>query len=714
MKQGPLQPLLAPNSIAIVGASDDPTRIGGRPLHFLKEAGFAGEIYPVNARRERVQGLPAYRDLAAIGKPVDLVIVATPAAAVLDVMRSAAAVEARAAVLFSSGFAELGEAGQAMQEEVLALAQTAGIRVLGPNALGLYCAESRAAASFSSLFEQGLPRRGNVAVVSQSGAVAVHLAYLALERGLGFSHWITTGNEADLAVHDFIGALADAAEVSVIAVYLEGARDGRALVSAIARARRNGKRVVVMKVGRSALGEKAAQSHTASLAGDDVVFEVAIRDAGASRCDRIDGFLNAIYTLAKASPIAGDRLGLLTVSGGVGVLMADAAADTGFELPPLPPDRQARLRQICPFGSPINPVDVTAQAMNDMSLVTAHMREMFDAGQFAAGQFDAGQFAAGQFDAGQFDAGVAFFMNWLKSGHLAPALEAALADAVDDEPAVPIAIVGNVAEETRKALEAKGFLVFEDPSSAIEALAILREQSQAPAEPRPSGKTVAAGDVLAERYNEAEAAGLLAAHGIPFPKLTACSTSGEAADAVRAIGGPAVLKILSPDIMHKSDLGGVRIGIPPSAAETEAAAMLAEVAASCPTARIEGVLVAPVVEGVADIIVGARRDPAFGPVIMVGLGGVFAEIFADTATRLAPVMIAEATGMLQSLKGWPLLNGVRGRPAADIEALAEVIVNLSRFAAAHAEGVEAVELNPVSVGARGHGAFALDAVIHLS
>ena len=694
MKQGPLQPLLAPNSIAIVGASDDPTRIGGRPLHFLKEAGFAGEIYPVNARRERVQGLPAYRDLAAIGKPVDLVIVATPAAAVLDVMRSAAVVEARAAVLFSSGFAELGEAGQAMQEEVLALAQTAGIRVLGPNALGLYCAESRAAASFSSLFEQGLPRRGNVAVVSQSGAFAVHLAYLALERRLGFSHWITTGNEADLAVHDFIGALADAAEVSVIAVYLEGARDGRALVSAIARARRNGKRVVVMKVGRSALGEKAAQSHTASLAGDDVVFEVAIREAGASRCDRIEGFLNAIYTLAKASPIAGDRLGLLTVSGGVGVLMADAAAETGFELPPLPPDRQARLRQICPFGSPANPVDVTAQAMNDMSLVTTHMREMFAAGQF--------------------DAGVAFFMNWLKSVHLAPALEAALAEAVDDEPAVPLAIVGNVAEETRKALEAKGFLVFEDPSSAIEALAILREQSQAPAEPQPSGKTVPAGDVLAERYNEAEAAGLLAAHGIPFPKLTACSTPGEAADAVHAIGGPAVLKILSPDIMHKSDLGGVRIGIPPSAAETEAAAMLAEVAVSCPTARIEGMLVAPMVEGVADIIVGARRDPAFGPVVMVGLGGVFAEIFADTATRLAPVTIAEATGMLQSLKGWPLLNGARGRPAADIEALAEVIVNLSRFAAEHAEGVEAVELNPVSVGAQGRGAFALDAVIHLS
>lgn len=683
--------LLSPRSVAIVGASDDPARIGGRPLRFMRELGFAGSIHPVNPKRQTVQGLPAVPSLDALEQPIDLAVIATPAATVPEALAAAARKGAGAAVIFSSGFAETGPDGAAMQREIERISAETAIRVLGPNALGFYSAPSRVAATFSSLLEKGAPPEGPVALVSQSGAFGAHIAVLATERGIGLRHWVTTGNEVDVGATDCIAAFADDPGVTVIAVYVEGVRDGRAFLAAISAARAARKRVVVMKVGRTGLGGAAAQSHTASLAGDDAVFHAALTDAGAERALRADAFLEAIYALSRGTPIGGDKLGILTVSGGAGVLMADAAADAGFILPPMPGDAQARLHEICPFGSAMNPLDVTAHAMNEMSLVEAHIREMFSAGGY--------------------DAAAGFFMNWPKSPALADRLKAAVAKGCEGFGERVFAIVANADADSRREFEAQGAMVFEDPTAAIEALAALRRQS-VPFALRAAALPAPAAAPLPGPLDEHGAMTLLRDAGIAFPNAKRAETPSEAGAAAEALGGPVALKILSPDLAHKSEVGGVALALN-GADEVAAAAgaMAARVAEAAPAARQQGFLVAPMVAGVAECIVGARIDPVFGPVVLVGLGGVFAEIFEDVAIRLAPVSQQEALAMIAGLRGAPLFHGARGRPKPDVDALAATVAALSRFAATHAKSLVSVELNPVAVRGVGAGAIALDAVI---
>ncbi|MBN2973366.1 acetate--CoA ligase family protein [Roseomonas aeriglobus] len=690
---GDLDVFFQPRSIAFVGASDDPQRIGGRPLAYSLRDGFEGAMFPINPGRKTVQGLSAWPSLDAVPETIDLTVLAIPAAEVPAAVRAAGARGARGAVILSSGFAEIGAEGAELQAAMLDAARENGMRVIGPNSLGLIANGRGVCATFSSVIETGAMLPGKLAIVSQSGAYGAHLAMLALARGIGISRFVTTGNEADVTLADCIAHMADDPAVDVIGCYSEGIDDGRAFLTAVERARRAGKPIVMMKVGRSADGRAAAQSHTASVAGDDAVFSAAAASAGIVRVDTTQEFVDLLYTLDRRPPVGGSGLGIITVSGGAGVLMADAAAHYGFRLPPLGAAAQSKLKAAIPFGSATNPVDTTAQAMNDLSLVGNAIRTMID-------------------DA-QYDAVVGFFMNWPDSPALGPRLRAAIADALDGRAGRTVAVAMNAGPETIEAFDRAGMLVFDDPSHAIRALAGSRWIGEAlAAEPAPEPRLTAAVTLPTGALDERQVGLLLSEAGVPMAQSYHAADSDAVAAAVAALDRPAVLKILSPDIAHKSDIGGVVLNLTDAdTARRAAETMLMTVRAATPDVELRGFLVGPMERGEVELLLGGRIDPVFGPIVVCGLGGIFVEIFHDVAIGLAPIDPAGARRLLQSLHAWPLLNGARGRPAADVDAAAEAIAAFSRFVAAQADDITSVEINPLLVRAAGLGVVGLDAAI---
>ncbi|MEL6577784.1 MAG: CoA-binding protein, partial [Pseudomonadota bacterium] len=377
-----LADLMTPNSIAIVGASDDPTRIGGRPVAHMKNQGFPGAVYPVNPKRDRVQDLPSYPSLADVPGEVDFVLVAVPAKGVPAVIRQAVAKRAKTALIFSSNFAEASPEGAALQAEVSGIARAGGLRVIGPNCLGLFDSAHGFYPTFSSTIDRATPKPGGIAIASQSGAYGSHIYMVSHERGLGMRYWLTTGNEADVHVAEVIRLMAEDDSVHTIMAYAESIKDGDALVAALETARAERKPVVFMKVGRSDVGAAAASSHTASLAGEDAVYDAVLRAHGAYRARTTEEMLDIAYAARPRIYPAGRKIGLVTISGGAGVLMADAAADHGLDVAPMPEAAQAELKELVPFASPMNPVDVTAQFFNDLSIVPRFTKAMLDDGGY--------------------------------------------------------------------------------------------------------------------------------------------------------------------------------------------------------------------------------------------------------------------------------------------------------------------------------------------
>jgi acyl-CoA synthetase (NDP forming) len=688
----PLDPLLRPARIAIIGASDDPTRIGGRPLAYLRQRGFAGAIWPVNPNRAQVQGLPAFPDVAALPAAPDAAVIAIPGEGAIAAVAQLAARGCKAGIVFTAGFAEIGPEGAALQDRLVAAARAGGMRLVGPNCLGLFNAAHGHFPIFSASFENGWPKPGRLGIVSQSGAYGSHLFAAARDRGIGTPVLVTTGNEADLHLADFIEWMAGAEEVEVIAAYAEGIRDGARFCAALDAARRARKPVALMKVGRSAVGAAAAQSHTASIAGDDRVMDAVLADLGVHRARTTEELLDVCYVAQKRIYPAGNTLGVVTISGGAGVLMADAAEAAGLPMPPMPEDAQARLRALVPFASPRNPVDCTAQAFNDMAVV--------------------GRFAESMAADGGYTSLIAFFTQWGASPSMAPRLRAELKQVLERHPDRLFVLSIIAPPERIREWEADGFLVMEDPSRAVVALAAMGRFGDAfsavAAEPVPLPPIA----LPATAPDEAEAKRILAEAGVPMVPERVCTTADAAAQAARELGFPVVAKILSPDILHKSEIGGVLLNLADEAAVREGFATLTRrTAQHAPEARITGVLVARQVTGAVEMVVGLVRDPVFGPVVMVGLGGVFVEIFRDVAFARCPVDEDKAMRMIRSLRGFPLLDGARGRPKADLAALARAVAAMSRFGAA-APTLLSAEVNPLLV--LPDGVFAADAVIEVA
>ena len=689
---GSLDDLFNPRSIAMIGASSDARKISGRPIQFLKSSGFSGAVYPVNPQRAEVQGLTAYPSLDAIEAPVDLAMIGLPAAAVPAAVDACIAKGVRSIVVFSAGFSETGAAGRAVQDQIARRCAEAGIRLLGPNCLGLASFASGAYATFSHSMEFAPPRAGPIAIVSQSGAVGTYALVKGVRRGLGFSRFVATGNEADVDVADCIDWLADDPETRVIIGYLESCRDGRRLMRALERARAAGKPVALLKGGSSETGSSAAASHTGALAGSDAAYDAAFAATGAVRAHSIDELLDIAYAASQPVLPRGGRLGVVTVSGGFGVMIADAATATDIVLPPIPAPIQARVRDILAFASAANPVDVTPQILNDAKVLQPVLAALLDDDLF--------------------DSIVFFFGTMGLDPHINDRLCAAMIEARRAYPDRLFTVCMMATPETRATLEGEGITVFEDPERVVQAVARLAAFRQAFA--RPPSAALSIGDVQAlpidGNLSEAGAKAILAAAGIAFPAEHLAQSPDEAAAAAERIAAPVAMKIVSPAIAHKSDVGGVMLNVDgPASASAAFTAVMERVRQAVPDAPLDGILVTPMIAGGIETIIGSANDPDFGPLVVFGLGGVFVETLADVALRLAPVNEREAEAMIRSIKGFPILAGARGGEPVDLAALAKAIADLSRFAAAHADDVATIDINPFI--ALPEGGFAVDALI---
>jgi acetate---CoA ligase (ADP-forming) len=689
----PLTPLLAPRSVAIFGASNDPERISGRPLRYFIEAGYQGAIYPINPNRDRVQNLRAYPDLDAVPGPVEFALIAVPAALATAALEASIAKGVRAVVMFTAGFAETGADGAAMQQRLADMALTGGVRLCGPNCLGLFNLRVGHTPTFGSYLEEGPQHPGPLGMVTQSGAFGTHLLALAKRRGLLSGVWVSTGNEADIQVADGISFLADDPETEAIACYIEAIKDRDRFAEAATRAHANGKPVIAMKVGGSVVGAAAAASHTASLAGSDAIYDAAFRQLGVERATSPEDLIEIAYACTRGRLPRSRRLAVLTVSGGAGVLMADAAEREDVELTPLSPEAQAEILGWVPFAAPRNPVDLTAQPLNEPELI--------DKG------FDLLLGREG------FPAIAAFFLLWASSPKMGEILFNSVASAAARYPDRYFALSVIAPEEVRRRYEECGVAIFEDPWRAVQAVAAAMRCAERLAEPPAPASTPLPGlpPLPPGRIGEYEAKRLLAACGIPAVEERLVTNAAEAAAAAAALGHRLVLKIASPDITHKTEVGGVLL----DAAAGEAAAayerLIAEVGRRAPEVPIEGVLISPMLRDGVETIIGVQMDPVFGPVVMFGLGGVFVEVMRDVTFRVAPFGPEEARRMIGEIKGAAVLEGARGRPPADIEALAQALSRLSQIAVAWQGRFTSIEINPLLVRPRGAGVAALDALI---
>lgn len=686
--------LFKPTSIAIVGASNDPHRLSGLTLNYLKRSQFSGEIWPVNPTRSTVQDLPAYPTIADLPGRPDVAIIVVPIALVEQAVHDCAKHGVGAVMVFTTGYGELGEDGQRAQQRLLDIAKAANMRMLGPNCLGCWNAETGFYGTFAIGLNNGFPFAGNVAVVSQSGAYGEQIAHLARKKGLGIRYFVSTGNEADIDVGEVVRWMAEQPDVDVIIAYAEGTRDPKRLEAALQYAQTADKQVIFMKVGRSSVGAAAASSHTASLAGDDSIWDAVFDKYGVYRASTSEEQVDIAYAAARRIFPTDNTLGILTVSGGFGIQLCDAGASLGLDVPPLPGEIADRLKALLPFGSISNPLDASGQVVSSLSsLQNAIDTLVHDAG---------------------YQSVIAFFGTI----PLAPGMGRPLLDAITaagkrfNDRLVVLCLLGD--QETIRAYEAAGYLVFPDTYQAARAVAGLvtlgkgrKVQAAAPISLQPAYRNMNA------EMSEHDAKRLLAQAGVPSLPERLANSAQEAVEAAETIGYPVVMKICSPVIPHKTEIGGVLLAVPDGAAVRAGYDLLLSraTAAGYESAAIEGVLVAPMAPKGIETILGVNVDPTFGPAVIFGLGGIHVEVLRDSTLRLAPFDEAEAQKMIREIRSWPLLEGVRGGKPADTDALAKALAALSRFAAANADTLVSIDVNPFVVWEQGKGAAALDALI---
>jgi len=682
---------MTPSTVAIIGASNDPGKIGGRPVRYLLTCGYTGTILPVNPGRAEIQGLPCFPSIASLPCAPDLAVVALPAHLVVDTVRELADAGARSAVIFSAGFAETGPQGIEQQNALGEIARTSGMRIVGPNCLGIFNANTGMFATFSTSLEQNTPTGGSVAIASQSGAYASHLSMLATERHIPIGYWFSTGNECDIEVAECIHWLADRDDVKVIIAYAEGIRTGDKLRAAFAHAHATKTIVVFVKVGHSEVGSHAAQSHTAALTGSDAVFDSLCRQYGVLRAHNTEEALDAGYAAALGRLPNSRRTGLMTVSGGAGIHMADCADELGLDVAPMPESAQQALQKILPYAGTRNPVDVTAQVINEVALFE--------------------DFLELTLDQGQYDIVVIYFTFVAAVDAMIEPMATALKRVLNKYPE-RLLILSIIAPDAIVArYEATGALVIQDPWRAVRAAAALATLAESLRRPRLPSSRPDPQPLPETSLDEFKAKQLLASHNFQVSRELLVDEPAECIAAGDQLGWPVVVKIVSPDIAHKTEVGGVVTQVQRDDIVAVASTMLGSVREQRPQAEIRGLLVAESIENGVEVIVGIEHDPTFGPVVMFGLGGVFVEVIKDVSFALAPFDEIEANKLIDATQAGPLLSGHRGGAEADRESLVELLLAAGRFADQHRGYVQTMDLNPVIVRTERRGAIALDAVL---
>jgi len=697
----PLDSFFAPASIAIIGASRDALKIPGLLLTFLRRNGFPGWIYPVNPNYPNIDGLACYPSVSDIKQPIDLAIVIIPARAVLAALKECAAAGVKNAIIISSGFAEEGGDSAAMQDAIADLARMTGMRISGPNAEGFYNELGQVAATFSPTVDvkpdapRLLATQRRIGIVAQSGGIGFAIYNRARALGIALSYVVSAGNEADLGAGAFFDYMVRDAFTDVILLFLEGIRDTETFLAAAERAAESGKPVIVVKVGRSGAGGRAAASHTASMAGWSAAYDAVFAKYGFIVSNDLDEAVT-IAAVLTASPLPeGDRVAVVTVSGGGGIWGADVVSSQGLQVPELSPRTQAAIRGMIPsYGSPRNPIDITAQAVHSGGLQKTI--ELLAQGD----EVDAILVVVSLSN----ETRIPFKIDELK-----PLIDAQRKPIVFYTYTLP-------SHFARTELAKAGVVVLSGLSHVGVAMRRAVERARFRLAAPPDDGAMKRFDLTQylkrAKLSEHDSKRLLAAAGVSVPSEVLVSRRESLYEAIARVGLPLAMKIQSADIPHKSEVGGVRLNI---ASEQEAAQayddLLARANGRRPGAVIQGVLLTPMAKRGVEIIVGTMQDETFGPMIMVGFGGVTTELFKDVIYRPAPVGADEAVTMLNELKAAPLLYGFRGAPKADVGALAVLIAQISQLAARHRDAIAEIEINPVLVHPADEGTTIVDALV---
>ena len=689
-----LDRLFSPRSIAVIGASKTVGKVGYLTLSNLVQSGFQGPIVPVNSAGGELLGLTVYKHLADYPDPIDLVVIAVPAEMVPAAARDAVAKKAGAVVVVASGFKEAGPEGRALEDELIAICRRGGVRLLGPNCLGVINTAIRMNASFS----RRIPQAGSMAIFSQSGALCTAMMDIADERELGVSKAISIGNKADITEVDVLEALAEDEDTRVIVGYLEDISDGDRFVKA-AEAASNRKPVVILKAGTTTAGSRAAANHTGVLVGKDTAYGAAFKRAGICRADTFDALFDSATALALQPTPKGDRVLIITNSGGSGTISADAVEKAGLNVATLGEELALQLRRALPSAAFIdNPIDISA---------AAEPRHYAAALDIAA--------AEGSFDA------VLIVLAPQYMTEPAATVRAIVAHLDENMPVLAAFLGGGDIMPSRQELAAAGLPFYDSPERAVTALKAMHEYGVWQRRPARQVVRFPVNRRRVERIiyrrqrtdrlrlGEVKSKDILKAYGFQILEGRLTTSPEEAMEIARFIGFPVALKVISPSIIHKSDLGGVRLNL--NSAQEVADAfdlMMLRINKLAPNAIIGGIYVEKMAEKGLEVIIGMTRDPQFGPMLMFGLGGIFVEVMKDVTFHLAPITENEAAQMLQSTRSYELLQGKRGLKEVDMHAIAVALQRISQLTTDFPQILD-LEINPLIVGEMGNEPVVVDA-----
>jgi acyl-CoA synthetase (NDP forming) len=682
------QALFAPRSVALFGASGDATKNTSRPQRFLRKHGYTGRILPINRGRDEIFGEKAYADLRAVTEAVDHAFIMVPAQSVPEAIAQCCEKKVPVVTIFSDGFAETGAAGREKQEELLKLARASGVRLLGPNCIGLLDMHTHLVLSVNAVLEHAEIRPGATAIVSQSGSMMGALMSRGLGRGTGFSKLVSVGNESDLAVGEITDMLVDDADTRVILLFMETIRDAERLGHAARRAYAAGKPVVVFKLGRSEVGVELASSHTGAMTGSDDTADAFFRANGMLRVEFLETLFELPALISNQRPAARHRVAAMTTTGGGAATVVDRLGTLGIEVVPPTDAIVANLES--------KKVGITRARLTDLTLAGAR-KEIYSAvlnELLASDHCDLVLAVVGS--SAQFQPHIA----------IDPILEAA-------RKGKPLAVFcAPQADASLALLSENGIAGFRTPEACADAIRAWRAWSAPLLPPAPDAARLASARKLLggkPRLNEQEACRVFAALGVPAAPSEIITAPEQAVK----LDFPVVAKILSPDIAHKTDAGGVVVSIADAEAlKRAAAAIFQRVRSKHPAAKINGILVQRMEKGLAEVILGYKRDPQVGPVVVLGVGGVLAEVYRDFALRLAPVSVDEAARMVEEVKGLTVIRSYRGLPRGDTAALARAVSDFSQLAHLEPRVTEA-EINPLIVKGEGEGCVAVDGLLVL-
>jgi acetyltransferase len=695
-----LQQLFEPRSVAIIGASTKPGKVGHDILHNMISSGYEGEVYPVNPHADQILGRKCYPSVREIGGEVDLAVIVVPAPAVLSVVEECGGKGISTAIVISAGFKEAGPEGIERERQLADLARRLNLRIIGPNCLGVMSTSN----GLNATFAHGMPKRGNVSLMSQSGALATAIIDWSIQQGIGYSKFVSFGNGVDVGPVDLLRAWEEDPETTVIVGYIEGLRDGPEFME-VARRVSAKKPVIIVKSGGTQAGARAVSSHTGSLAGSERAYNAAFLQCGVIRAHSVEELFDLAIAFAYQGAPRGRRVGIITNAGGPGIMATDAVERAELRMAGLDPATVSALRSGLPAASNFyNPVDVLGDA---------------DAERFAFG-------ADTLLKDPNVDAVVAVLTPQAMTQPKETAQKLADAAGASHKPVLGCFMGGDAMTEAAALLNDRKVPNYPFPERAVQALADMAQYSEWKQEP-PDEIAVFKADKAAVKkafdqaraegrvnLGEAEARLVLQAYGFAVPESYLAQSAEEAADYAQKIGFPVVMKIISPDILHKSDIGGVRVGINDRQEVADAFdLMLLRARRYAPDAAIRGVFVQEMVRSGREVILGSTRDPQFGPLVMFGLGGIYVEVLKDVSFRVAPFGKKHAHRMIEEIRSAPLLRGARGERPSDIEAIADSLLIVSQMVTDFPEIVE-MDINPLKVGELGSDAVAVDARITIS